>query len=99
MKPRELHEVIDAMVLELPRLQEPLRHVRSSSLFAAPEVQWMFWERACRVLDGELGVVADLWTPEELRAAVVMGGPVPIKAYCIAHALSTGHREARRGRR
>lgn len=95
VKPRELHEVIDAMVRELPRLREPLAYIRRSCVFAAPEVQWMWWQRATAVLDAELGLDARRWGPAEMRAAVVMGGAVPIHAWCIARALSCGHDPAR----
>lgn len=73
---RDLSEVIARILTVVPESQAGLRldlyRVRSSALFAAPEMQPMFWDQAAEILRGTLvDVPAPGWPMEVAR---IFGG-------------------------
>lgn len=58
-KPRNLAEVIDAMVLHIPKSETDtlaaLASIRSSVLYAAPEMMQTWWREIQVVLQEEIG--------------------------------------------
>lgn len=47
---RNLVDVIDQLVAVAPELKDCLASVRSSALFAAPEIAYVHWNRAAEIL-------------------------------------------------
>jgi hypothetical protein len=65
---RKLTDVIDLILAEIPLigdwhgLKQKLKSIRSSSLYAAPEVQGDWWNCTARILNSEIGEEDQPWT-------------------------------------
>jgi len=75
VKPRELGDVIDAMLVEVPETESGLRAalagIKSSNAFAPPEGARMWWKATVDLLMNEIGEPKSGW---QKRVAAIFSG-------------------------